>query len=281
MKIARFLCLTFTLLLTVSPAAYSDTIVDNFESYATGTFPFPTWNDVAAFSQGAAPIPSATVIDTTDAFGNPTKALSTVNALGDSKGIYAQVGVSNFYTLLGDMRIDQYSDHPEFTTEDWAMQITFGQAGPDSWAVTPQAGLYASSLTQGWRLFMIPSQPGGPFLDVDIGVAANVGQWYRVLFELDAVGGVFHSRIEDILTGIVLADRLDVIPDWQQQFAVFDSVSFFAGDLNPNDTIPNIGVVDNVNVRAEPVPEPSSLTLFGIAAAVSLALRRRANRQGE
>jgi len=220
-------------------------------------------------------MPSATVIQTTDAFGNPTKALSTVSTLAESKGIFAPVAVSDFYTLRGDLRIDQYSDHPVSPTEDWAMQITFGQAGPDSWAITPQAGLYASALTKTWRLFMIPSAPGGPFLDEDLGVDANVDQWYRVLFELNAVSGVFHSRIEDILTGTVLTDRFDAIANWQQQYAVFDSVSFFAGDLEPADTIPNIGVVDNVNVIAS--PEPSTIVLSGFAVAVLLTVRRKSS----
>jgi len=63
------------------------------------------------------------------------------------------VPVSTYYLLRADVRVDRYSDAPTFTTEDWAMQLTFGRNGVDNWAYTPQLGIYASSLTRGWRLF--------------------------------------------------------------------------------------------------------------------------------
>ena len=251
-------------------------IVDNFESYFLGSLPSPTWLDAGAvLPQGRIPpFPSAYVISTLDAFGNPTKAVATVGDLATSKGIYAAVPVSTFYLLRADVRVDRYSDAPVSTTEDWAMQLTFGQNGVANWAYTPQLGIYASSLTQGWRLF---SNNPSAFLDLDLQVAANVGTWYTVQQSFDALLGVFHSQIWDAASGAVLLDTFNTLIDWNPADATFDAWAFMAGDLSPNTQIGNIGVVDNVNIMASTVPEPTTFALLAVSLlpAVVVARRRR------
>lgn len=263
--IHRVVLIAMLPMLAHSLPVHAGTITDNFESYAVGTtFPALQWSDVGAVlpEPPVAPLPSATVITTTDAFGNATQALSTVGALAASKGIFAPVPVSLNYSLAADVRVDRYSDHSDSTTSDWAMQLTFAQVGIRNFATTPQAGIYASSLTQGWRLFLISSNGGAAFADIDLGAAANTDTWYRLELTLDVNTGAFHSRVSDIAKAQLLIDRTDVITNWQPQDARFDSFAFFGGELSPDDTVGNIGIVDNVNIVATPVPEPGTVFLL-------------------
>jgi len=244
-------------------AAHAGTISDNFESYAVGTFPSPTWMDAGAvFADPRTPVPSATVIATTDAFGQSTQALQIANAVSYSRGIYATVPVSTQYSLAADIRVDQYSDQPEGPAADWAMQLTFAQAGVDNFCCTPQSGIYASSLTGGWRLFVTSS---GPNADLDLGAAASVGTWYTVSLGFDVTTATFHSVITDEATGIVLVDRFDVVPGLNIGNTQYDSIAFFGGEVSSNDTIADVGTVDNVNISSTPTPEPTTYLLVGPA----------------
>ena len=273
-----------------SQTASAASVVDDFESYAPGSFPTPTWLDVAAVLPVAAPLvnapsPSASVVTTTDAHGQPTQALQTVNALGVSKGIYTPVPISSSYSLFADLRTVQYADtslDPLIAgpATDWSMQLTFAQVNVSNFDNTPQAGVYASSQTQGWRLFLIGSN-GGPSADIDLGVAAALGVWYSVELQIDATTGSFRSVIKDAASGTLLDDTTNVIAGWQPQFGAFDSIAFFAGEVGAtipvsagSTTIPNIGQVDNINVTTTPVPLPAPLWLL-TSLLGGLALRRR------
>ena len=251
-------------------------VVDNFQSYAVGSLPSPTWYDAGAVLPGnrVPSFPSGYVINTLDAFGNPTKAVTTVGDLADSKGIYAFVPIANHYNLHADVRVDRYSDHPQSPTGDWAMQLAFGQNGVYNWASTPQIGLYASSLGQDWRLYVATLNVG---LDIGLGVSALPGVWYTVQQDFDVTSGVFHSWIWDTASGTLLLDQVNVVPDWVPSDAQFDAFAFFGGDLSSDDTIGNIGVVDNVNIVAVTTPEPTTLLLVagGLIPLVG-RLRRRA-----
>ncbi len=271
-------------------ASQSASVIDDFESYAPGSFPTPTWLDVAVVLPESAPLvnaplPSASVVTTTDAHGQATQALQTVNALGVSKGIYTPVPVSSNYSLFADLRTVQYANTSldplnAGPATDWSMQLTFAQVGVSNFDNTPQAGVYASSQTQGWRLFLISSN-GGPTADIDLGVAASLGIWYSVELQIDATTGSFHSIIKDAASGTQLNDTTNVIANWQPQFGVFDSIAFFAGEVAAtfpvsagSTTIPNIGQVDNINVTTTPVPLPAPVWLL-TSVLGGLALRRR------
>ena len=272
--IPRAVLIVMLVMVAHSLPVHAGTITDNFQSYPVGSFPAPQWSDVGAVlpEPPVAPLPSATVITTTDAFGNTTQALSTIGALAASKGIFAPIPVSLTYSLAADVRVDRYSDHSDSTTSDWAMQLTFAQVGIRNFATTPQAGIYASSLTQGWRLFLISSNGGAASADTDLGGAASVGTWYRLELTLDVNTGAFHSRVSDIAQGLLLVDRTDVIPNWQPQDAQFDSFAFFGGELSPDDTVGNVGIVDNVNIVAVAVPAPRTVVLVAVGLACLLLL---------
>jgi hypothetical protein len=239
--------------------ANASTISDNFESYALGTFPSPTWLDAGVpFADPRTPVPSATVVATTDAFGNPTQALQIANTVSNSRGIYAPVAISTQYSLAADIRVDQYSNLPSSTVADWAMQLTFAQTGTGNFAFIPQAGIYASSLTGGWRLF----SQGSVFADIDLGVPASVGTWYYVQLSFDVATATFHSVIEDAATGNVLVNRFDIVAGLNASNTQYNSIAFFGGETSTGDTVADVGTVDNVNISAT-APEPSTILLIG------------------
>ena len=276
-------------LVAATQAPSAAPIVEDFESYTSGNLPSPVWLDVAAVAAGVppfinAPLPSATVVTTTNAQGNTTQALQTVDALGLSKGIYTAVPLSSSYSLFADIRTLQFANSNPLAAgpaTDWSMQLTFAQAGVENFAYAPQVGVYASSLTQGWRIYLISSN-GGPIVDIDLGVAAALNTWYTIGLDLDTTTGTFHSLITDTASGLVLGDATNVIPAWETQFGLFDSIAFFVGEVAAQDpatpestTIPNIGQVDNINVTTQPVPIPGAL---GLLAAALLPLLRSARR---
>lgn len=254
--------------------ANASIVFDDFESYSLGAFPSPTWSDVGGVDPvpPITPIPSAIVVSTTDAFGSSTQAVAFVDALGAAGGIYRSVPVSANYAFGVDIRVDDFADNPQSSTSDWAAQMGFVQNG-SSFSFAPQVGIYASSLTQDWRLFAI----GGATLgfDLDLGVPVNVGQWYRIDLDFNAVTGLAHSVIRDIFTNTVLQDRFDFISDgtndWTTDGAPLDAITIFDGELTG--TTPNRAVFDNLGTAA--TPEPGSLLfLAGGLLAVSLARRK-------
>ena len=256
-------------------SAQGAAILDNFEGYAVGAFPSPTWSDVGSVLNNGQILPTATVVSTTDAFGVATQAVAIRDQVGSSRGIFAATNVGRFYSLSADIRVDRYAANSTGTASDWAMQLTFAHAGVSSFDVTPQAGVYASSLTQGWRLFLIGETGLGA--DIDLNVAAVLGNWYRVSLDADALTGTFHTRIFDVLNGTQLLDDTQALAGWSPLEANWDSIAFFGGDLTG--TTANQAVVDNVNISSSgSVPEPSTVAL--VCAGGLAFLRRRRKEAG-
>jgi hypothetical protein len=112
--------------------------------------------------------------------------------------------------------------------------------------------------------------------DVDLGVPAAVGTWYRVAFDLNALTGGYRARVTDVATGTLLVDRVDAFAGWLSGSGPFDAVGFFDGEGGVGVTRSNLAVVDNINVRA--TPEPASLFLLGAGFAAMLAHARRRER---
>lgn len=265
---------TISLAALLAVSLFGGTVTDDFESYALGAFPSPTWSDVGAVFNNGQILPSAFVVATTNAFGGATQALAIRDQLGSSRGIYAPTDLARFYSLAADIRVDRFADNSQAAPSDWAMQLTFAHNGVASYDVTPQAGIYASSLTKSWRLFLIGEKNLGA--DIDLGVLAAVGVWYRVQLDADALTGEFRSRISDVLTGNTLVDNTTVIPNWQPNEAFWDSIAFFGGDLSG--TTANLAVVDNVNISSSgppAIPEPSTLAMAAIGALGLFLLRRK------
>ena len=99
-----------------------------------------------------------------------------------------------------DTRLDPQNAGP---ATDWSVQLAFAQVGVSNFDGTPQAGVYASSQAQGWRLYLVGSN-GGPTVDIDLGVTAALGIWYSVELQIDAITGSFRSIIKDAASGTLL-----------------------------------------------------------------------------
>ncbi len=87
-------------------------------------------------------------------------------------------------------------------------------------------------------------------------MAANVGTWYGVTLDADALTGTFHSRIFDVLTGTQLPDDTQVIAGWTSSEANRDSIAFIGGEETGSTA--NHAVIDNVNLSSS-LPGPSVL----------------------
>ena len=212
------------------------------------------------------------MVATTDAFGNPTQAMAIRDEWGSSRGIYAPTALGRFYSLAADLRVDRYATDSQFTTSDWAMQLTFAHNTGFTYDGTPQAGTYATALTNGWRLFLIGE--GGQTADLDLSLAADVGIWYRVSLEADAMTGMFHTQIFDVALGTQLLDDTQTLAGWTLDEAQWDSIAFFGGDLSG--TTPSQAVVDNIGISSSGgIPEPATALLAAVAGLGLLRSRRR------
>jgi hypothetical protein len=270
---ARRLCLCLLASAALAAPARSASVSDNFEGYAPGSFPSPTWSDVRNVAIPNAPVPSAQVVVTTDAFGNTTQALQTLDALSPSQGIYTSIAPASEHDLAGDLRVDRYGTlGPSASpSSDWPAMLGLSQILPGSDVCcfpTPQLGIYASTQTQGWRLYAIDA--AGNATDIDLGAAAAAGTWYRVDLDVDELSGSVTSHVVDIASGVSVIDRTDVIPGWTA--TDFDAIAFFDGELSQPD-VAGLGSLDNVSYSA--VPEPGTLALVSLGLlAASFAWRR-------
>jgi len=270
---ARRLALGLLAAIAFAAPARSASFSDDFESYAPGSFPSPTWIDVRQVALPNAPIPSAQVIATSDAFGHPTQALQTIDALSPSQGIFTPIAPADEHELAGDLRVDRYGTLGSGASPngDWPVQLGLSQvlAGSDLCCFpTPQVGIYASTQTQGWRLYSIDA--AGNATDLDLDGAASAGSWYRVDLDVDELTGTVRSHIVDIASGLAVVDRTDVIPGWTP--TEFDAIAFFDGELSGGD-VAGLGSLDKVDYAAVPEPGTLALASLGLLAA-SFAWRR-------
>ncbi len=231
---------------------------DDFEAATLGALPDCPWLDVGLIDPTLPdpPNPSAIVANVAGPSGRSSKALQTVDAIAPTQGLYALVPVSSVYTVVADLRVDRYSDAAAFTTSDWAIQIGVGKLdGSTDLAFTPQVGIYASSLTQGWRLYA-DGAGSVAFADIDLELPATLGTWYRVEVVLTAATGSVRSRIWDAATDTLLVDRTDVVEGWSPSDGVFDRLMVIDGELSAGVTISNAATVDNVIFNATPATPP-------------------------
>ncbi len=277
---------TLALACCVNLSAAQASIADNFESYALGNFPSPTWLDAASF-QPAPPgfpvvsVPSAHVVSTIDAFGQATQALQLADSLGSARGIYTVDGLSPVKTLQADVRVMRYSDgNPAITTpaQDTPFSLGFFDANP---AGSPFVTLYISSGTRSWHLFydgVFASDPAGD--DVDLQIDADLERWYTASLSYDFVHRSLLAQVNDTASGQIL--RLNTISYADNGLSDHFDGSLIWG-LEASATLPgqpgqatraNIAQFDNINLTSNPVPEPASAALV-LGALLALQLTRR------
>jgi hypothetical protein len=261
---------------TGTPAA-AGVLFDNFEGGPLGAVP-AGWGDIASFVPGStAPNPSATVVSTTDAFGNPTRAVATADmpvgtlpTTAPARGIYPLIAASSVYSTSMDVRIDRFSDFTGFdcgcppwlyNAFDWPMIGGLGTSADPVFG--PFVGIYASARTQNWRLLVYAHNVKAEF---DLGVPITLGTWYGTQLDLDAAGGTVHSRITDPASGATLADVVTVLPaSWDPAVdGVFDVAGFFASELTAVKQS-GLATIDNIRISTTPIPEPGALMLLASA----------------
>lgn len=278
---ASLLASACTALIAASAAtpAFAVDVSDDFESYAVGSFPSTHWLDPAVTFGGAPgfpapPQPSATVVQTTDAFGNETQALALADALGSPKGVYAITGETDHLRVQSDLRIDRFANgdpNVVWVGADPSVSVGFFKADPNSSAF---AVLYVSSTTHGWRFeYSGPNTDDAPAYDLDLGVAAELGHWYSASISLDKADYRYDLSVRDTTSGdslltqsIGFDDRPEIFDDG------FDAVMLWGLESSPTDppqpgeaTLANLAVFDNVTVAAVPEPAPSLMLAAGLA----------------
>ena len=252
---------------------------DDFSGDAIGSFP-AGWLDVATVNPASpAPKPSALVVGTTDAHGNPVHALATLPAIAPSQGIYRMVPLSSSYSSKADVRVDRFSDFAAGTnpTTDWAMAVGINDLqGTTDPALIPSIQIYASAITHTWRLFAVTTDVSA---DLDLGVPVTLGTWYGVQVDLNALTGSVHSTITDAATGASLADvttALTGFGSWVPSVdGAFNIEGFFDGELTAT-TTSNLAVVTNIDQVNNALPEPASLGLLALAMTLTGVAVRRA-----
>ncbi|MDX2199531.1 MAG: PEP-CTERM sorting domain-containing protein [Phycisphaerae bacterium] len=266
----RALCRAGLATLSLSAFATAGGIVDNFESYAAGTFPAANWQDTGPISPTSLvppPNPSCTVGTTLDAFGNPTQALHLDPSwVGSASGIYRAVPSDAAYSLRMDVRTDQFATGATGNASDWPWMM-----GVSRFDANTQAGgwnslqMYGTDLSQDFRAYAIHS---GGADDFPLGVLMQSGVWYSVQIDVDATTGTIRNRIWNTASNALLADATVTASAWTAADGVFDVVTINQGEISATGSADTW--IDNVVVRV--VPEPAALALLMLA---GIALRRR------
>jgi len=272
MRIFTTIFLLGALVLGGVQPAQATVIEDDFEIYTTGTFP-ASWQDVGDVDPSStAPTPSAMVVETTDAFGAPTKALQINDAIAPSQGIYQSISPTSKVTISTDVRIDQFSNNSSNPILDGPIGIGLAQAqGTTDLVFAPGFAIFASSLTKTWHSYAYGSD--GTFSTVDLLAPALLDTWYRVDLSLDTLNGSMTSMITDIALNTTLLNQTITVPGWTPQ--TFDTVLFGDSELTPETTRGNITTIDNITVST--IPVPTTLALFSLGfAGLGFAKRKKA-----
>ena len=247
-------------------------IVDDFESYTPGGLPGGVWQDATAYI--VAPTHtgnSVSVIDTTDAFGNATRAAQINDHVGTSGGLISDVGHADTQRFEVDVRLDQRGNG---SAPNWMSAVGFFQNTDQSdfnWS--PQAVVYASGNGR-FRLF-VQNADGQGGASRDFGLSGGVWSmdtWYRVSLEADTINGIFDVMITDLATGNVIADVSRTYTGWNADFGQYDLISMNDGEYGTNPgTVGNMSSYDN----ARYVPAPGAFVMLGGLGGVMSCRRRR------
>lgn len=257
-------------LVASSSIGQSVVLEDGFESYQVGTLPGGPWADATSrIDAPTVPAPSALLIDTTDAFGNPTRALQTVDAIGTSSGVLAEFAPVNASRVTADVRIDQFTNVRRGAT--WSAAVGFVQDTPgvEDFNFGPQAVVYAAVGTPTYRVFV--SNDGNSF-DFEIpGAVVALDAWVTIDISIDAAAGSVEASVSDPVSGAVLGEVARTFDMWSAAEAQYDAVALFDGEYNTvGGTQGGLATFDNVVHTVIPAPA-STAVLMG----ATLLLRRR------
>lgn len=260
---ARRSCVLATLVLgaCLAPAAHAtDSLVTDFETDAPGALPGTPWRDVVELvGKPNVPSPTAVVIDTLDPWGEPTRAVQTVESVGTSQGIWFPADLGPNPDLRVRVRIDQFGSADQVT---WPMAVGFtANVSEGDLNNEPQAVVYAYNDAR-WYIFILP---GGGLPAVNGMFQAppiELGQWYRIRLQADLATGAFTVRIRNAQNNAFLGGGTVTVPGWDPQLSPYDGVAFFDGDYES--TGPgSMATIDDIIFNP---PPPCPLDLNGSGA---------------
>lgn len=273
-KTVQVRLLSVALLACLSASSFSFGISEDFESYALGTFPSPTWSDTGLIQPvGNIPNPSSLIERKTTESGTQTHALNFGDYFGYDSGIYTATGPGRFYSVTADIRVDRFGTQaPPSSASDWPVAAGFNQFDanetPSGWI---SIQVYASTLTKDWRVYGYDGV--NSIFDIALGASPDIGVWDRVSFSFDNQTGTIATNIQNLRTGATTVNRTDVLAGWASP--TLDTLAFFNGQDSNGDPNAISGLANVDNINANVVPEPASMAALGIGLAAILRRRRR------
>ncbi len=238
-------------------------ITENFESYATGSFPSARWVDARTLVPGAtSPNPSGTVINTTGPQG-ATKAFQTVRSVGTSQGIVTGIAPTAVVSISANVRYDRFDNSNNQNGGGWPLALGFFQwsQGNDP-NFSPQVTLYADSTFKNWSLYIQTSANPLDFQFIRLTSAITAtSTWYFMSLQVDTVNGIITSRVKLANSPNFIVNDTRTISGWNSAAAQYNIAGALDGEYGTNATTGGQATVDNITV----VPGPGACGLLGLA----------------
>lgn len=213
-----------------SSGGESESFGESFEDVLVGGQPGAPWLDIVErIDDPSVPSPTAAVIDTIGADGEPTQALQLQDAIGTSQGIFAEIDPAAHHHVTANIRIDQYTDAVDGMS--WPIAVGLAQSGVGG---DPSDDPHAlvSVLTDGsWHLRILNGPSGDPELDMTLLFPeVQLDRWYQVSLEAETATGSFRVELSDPATGELLGEQVALAPVWDGGYATYDAIAFFDGE---------------------------------------------------
>jgi len=246
MKIPRIACVIGSAI--VASALHAQTVTDDFESHQVGSFPGGDWHDIADRTVGSPAVsPTMTIIQTTDAQGNPTIAAQTNQEPG-TNGFYQDISTgTSIHRLSMNVRVDSMHS----ANAGWPVGVGYSRySGQDDVNANPHAVIYVWT-GQVWNLFIAPGN-GRPAVDLRVnGPQFTVGQWYTLSLDVDVETGLFEAKVFNAVTGALLNSVSHTYAQWDPEIDSFNSITVFDGG-NVNSPLQGQSTIDNVEYNPAP-----------------------------
>ena len=240
MNTSRFACVIGSAI--VASTLHAQSITDNFEAHQVGSFPVENWNDITDRTVGSpAQSPSMSVIETTDAQGEPTLAAQTNQEPG-TNGFYQSISPeTSFQHISMDVRVD--SMHA--ANAGWPVGVGYSRySGEGDVNANPHAVIYVWT-NRVWNLFIAPGD-GRPAVDLRVnGPQFVVGQWYTLTLDVNVETGAFEAKVFDAVTGDLLNSVSHTYAQWDSRIDSFNSITVFDGG-NITSPLQGQSTIDNV-----------------------------------